>query len=82
MQKEVYYPGIEGPILVAEDGTSVVYNGKSLHLSLIKAKSSRYGFYQVSVGGKSLYLHKLVAFAFVPNPKPVSYKLLLSYNFV
>ncbi len=80
MAKLLNYPGIKEPIQISEDGKKIVFNGREVHQSLVKPKGSEYGFYQVSISGKPLYVHRLVALAYVHNPKPVSYKMVFHKN--
>ncbi|MCW3785882.1 HNH endonuclease [Plebeiibacterium sediminum] len=80
--KTIKYPGVKDEIKISEDGSLVEYNGTALHQSLIKSPKSRHGYYQVSIKGVVMYVHRLVALAFVPNPKPVSYKMVLHKNCV
>lgn len=75
--KEIGIPSVKEKIQISEDGNQVVYKGKKVHLSLVKHKNHRNGFYQVSIEGKRLYVHHLVAEAFVPNTHPIAYKLVL-----
>ncbi|TRX72232.1 HNH endonuclease [Carboxylicivirga sp. M1479] len=67
--------GVRGEVSVSENG-EVRYNQELKHQSLIKDKSHRYGYMQVSIEGQRLYVHRLVAQAFVRNPKPVSNKMV------
>ncbi len=80
--KNIRYPGVKDEIKVSEDGSLIEYNGVPLHQSLIKSPKSRHGYYQVSIKGVVMYVHRLVALAFVPNPKPVSFKMVLHKNCV
>ncbi len=74
--------GISQDVEISKDGKQVIYKGKEVHQSLVKAQNSRNGFYQVSIESKILYVHRLVAQAFIRNPKPVSYKMVLHKNCV
>jgi len=75
--KEVKIPSIKEKITVREDGKEIIYKGKSVHLILIKGKNHSKGFYMVSIESKRIYVHKLVAEAFVPNIRPLSNKMIL-----
>ena len=75
--RDIKIPSIKEKITVREDGKEIVYKGKSVHLSLIKNKHHRNGYHQVSIEGKRIYVHRLVAEAFVANTKPVSNKMIL-----
>ena len=74
-KKPVEIIGVKGTILVSEDG-KVFINGKEKRRTLIKGKNHRFGYYQVSIENKRMYVHKLVAQAFVTNPMPVSNKMV------
>lgn len=75
--KSVRVPGIKGEILVREDGNEILHNEKSVHFNLVKSKTRRSGYYQVSIEGKRMYVQRLVALAFVLNKQPVSFKYIL-----
>ncbi len=75
--KTAKIPSISMDILVREDGKEIVYNGKKVHLSLIKNKNHSKGYHQVCIEGVRVYVHRLVAEAFVHNPSPLSYKMIL-----
>ncbi|TLX75218.1 hypothetical protein E9993_09965 [Labilibacter sediminis] len=80
--KKIAYLGLSEPINVSEDGKVIEYKEKVINQTLIKAKTNRHGFYQVYIEGKVIYVHRLVAMAFVHNPKPISYKMVLHKNCV
>jgi len=80
--KKIKYPGVSELVSVSEDGKVIEYKGSVIHQSLIKSNSNRNGFYQISIEGKPIYVHRLVALAFVHNPKPISYKMVLHKNCV
>ena len=80
--RQIKIKGIKGVVEVSEDGKEILHNKKKLHQSLVKSKSSTHGFYQVSCEGKRIYAHHIVALAYVNNPKPVSYKMVLHQNCV
>jgi len=73
--KPIQIIGIKNPIMVSKDGR-IFYQEKEKHQTLVKGKNHRFGYYQVSVQNKRMYVHKLVAQAFVKNPKPVSNKMV------
>ncbi len=73
--KAIQIIGIKAPVFVSEEG-KVYYNEKEKHQTLIKGKNHKHGYYQVSIENKRMYVHKLVAQAFVPNNKPVSNKIV------
>ena len=75
--KEVRIQGVKELIRISEDGHELYYKGKKVHQSLIKTKQHRHGYHQVSIEGNRIYVHRIVAEAFVPNTHPVSYKMIL-----
>ncbi|WP_068471758.1 helix-turn-helix domain-containing protein [Saccharicrinis aurantiacus] len=80
--KKIKVNGISQEIEVSMDGKHIIYKDKEVHQSLVKPNNSRNGFYQVSIESKILYVHRLVAQAFIRNEKPVSYKMVLHINCV
>lgn len=80
--RKVKFTGIKDEISVSRDGKDIKYQGKTVHQSLIKSGKQKHGFYQVCISGKPIYVHHLVAHAFVHNPKPLSYKMILHKNCV
>lgn len=79
--KNLQLPGLDGELLINEDGTEIIWqeNGqqKVLKQYLIKAPNHAHGFHQIYVKHKKAYVHHLVAQAYVHNPKPISYKMVL-----
>ncbi len=65
-------PGLRD-VQVNGDGTSVLMDGKELHLTTM----GKIKYLQATVRGKSYYVHRLVAMAFVSNISPVSKKLVV-----
>lgn len=78
--RKIKFNGIKDEIDVSKDGKDIKYQEKSLHQSLIKSNKQKHGFYQVCISGKPIYVHHLVALAYVHNPKPISYKMILHKN--
>lgn len=78
--KNVFVLGLKDDVKVEKTGQKVFYKDKLVHQSLVKAKNHKHGYYQISVGGKRIYVHRLVAEAFVRNPKPISYKFVIHIN--
>ncbi len=66
-----------GWLHINQDGTIIIYNHKHVNTHLIKQKRHTHGFLAVSIKNKSHYVHKLVAEAWVHNPKPISWKTVL-----
>jgi transposase len=77
MFKEVSLKGVKGMVKVNEDGSQVYYNDKLLNQYTIKSASHTKGYYCCSIENKQFYTHRIVAEAYVQNPKPISYKLVI-----
>lgn len=75
--RKVKIQAVKEKISVREDGGEIIYKGKTIHQSLIKNKNKQKGYYQVSIEGERIYVHRIVAEAFVSNTHPVSYKMIL-----
>lgn len=78
--KEVKIKGIPQPLQVNESGTKLLYDGKQVRIHFIKPKRHRNGYYVAHVKDKLLYMHRIVAEAFLVNKKPVAYKWVLHKN--
>lgn len=77
MLKEIKIIGISHPIKINEDGTEIWYKDKQLKPFIIKTKKHKKGYYQCSIENKGIYIHRLVAMAFIRNPRPIVYKMVL-----
>ena len=78
--KEVKIKGISQPLKVNESGTKLLHEGKQVRIHFIKPKRHRNGYYVAHVKDKLLYMHRVVAEAFLVNKKPVAYKWVLHKN--
>jgi transposase-like protein len=78
--KEVRIKGFPKPLKVNEDGTKLEYDGKSIKINFIKPKRHRTGYYVAHLKDKLLYMHRIVAEAYLVNKKPVAYKWVLHKN--
>ena len=67
--KKVNYPGIAYPITVNNDGSEIIYQGQLVNQFLVKGKRHRRGHYAVCIEGTQIYRSRLVAMAWVPNPR-------------
>jgi len=77
MVKKASIKGIKGKIKVNEDGTEVYYNDKLINQYKLKTREGSSGYWCCSIENKQLYVHKIVAEAFVKNSKPLTYKLVM-----
>lgn len=72
--KDVTIVGLQSPVQISEDGELVVYEGKTMHQSTLWNKKKNNANKQVCIKNIKIYVHKLVAMAFVANPRPVAFK--------
>jgi hypothetical protein len=77
MLKEVSLKGVKGTVKVNEDGSEINYNDKLTNQYTIKSATHSKGYFCCSIENKQFYTHRIVAQAFVQNPKPISYKLVI-----
>lgn len=77
MLKEVNLKGVKGIVTVSPDGSQIFLNDKLINQYMIKSASHSKGYYCCSIENKQFYTHRVVAEAFVQNPKPISYKLVI-----
>ncbi len=80
MLKEVTLKSIKGVVKINEDGTQIYHNGKKINQYIIKSATHTKGYYCCSIENKQFYTHRIIAEAFVQNPKPISYKLVIHVN--
>ncbi len=78
--RKIKLKGIPEPIEVSENGSEIIYKGKKINFHKIKSEKHKNGFYACSVAGKSIYVHRIVAEAYVENPRPIVYKMVLHKN--
>lgn len=78
--KEVRIKGIPEPLMVNENGTKLIYQGKVVKINFIKPRRHRNGYYVAHLHNKLLYIHRIVAEAYLINKKPVAYKWVLHKN--
>lgn len=77
MLKEVNLKGVKGVVTINSDGTEIYLNDKAVNRYMIKSVSHSKGYHCCSIENKQFYIHRIVAEAFVNNPKPISYKLVI-----
>lgn len=75
--KEVKLKGVKNLVAVNEDGTDIQYNNKTVNQHIIKTSKNSKGYKAVSIAGKSFYVHRIVAEAFVFNKRPIACKYVL-----
>lgn len=61
---------------INENGSEILSNGKLLNQYIIKGIRHLNGFKAVTLLNQSVYVHQLVARAYVYNPRPVSFKIV------
>ena len=75
--KEVKLKGVTGFVEVNDDGTIIRYLGKELSQHIIKTTKNSAGYKAVSIHGKSFYIHRIVAEAYIFNKHPIANKYVL-----
>lgn len=75
--KQVKLKGVKDLVEVNEDGTFIKFKGKEVNQHLIKTSKNSKGYKAVSIAGKSFYVHRVVAEAFVYNERPIASKYVL-----
>ncbi len=78
--KQVKLKGVNDIIEVNEDGTILKYQGKEVNQHVIKTSKHNAGYKAVSINGKSFYVHRIVAEAYVHNDRPIANKYVLHLN--
>ena len=78
--KEVKLKGVTDPVEVSEDGTIVRFHGKEVNQHIIKTSKNSSGYKAVSIQGKSFYVHRVVAEAYIFNKHPIAKKYVLHKN--
>jgi len=78
--KNTKLKGVSGLVEVNEDGSIVKFNNKVLKQHCIKGARNSQGYNAVSIKGRSFYVHRIVAMAFIPNRKPITHKYVLHIN--
>ena len=78
--KEVKIKGFPKPFYVDEDGKKIVYEGKLLGIKLLKPKRHKNGYHVVYLKNEMLYVHRIIAEAYLVNPKPVAFKWVYHKN--
>lgn len=77
MLKEVNLKGVKGKVTVSSEGDKIFLNDKAINQYMIKSATHSKGYYCCSIENKQFYIHRIVAEAFIQNPKPISYKLVI-----
>lgn len=78
--KKLKLKGVPEAVEINEDGSVIIYKEKELKRHLIKSEKHSKGYYACSINGKSFYVHRIVAEAYVVNTKPLQYKLVFHKN--
>ena len=78
--KQVKLKGVKELVEVNEDGTIIKYLDKTINQHLIKTSKNSKGYKAVSIKGKSFYVHRIVAEAFILNTRPIACKYVLHIN--
>lgn len=75
--REVKLKGVSFPVEVNDEGTVVRCQGKIITQHLVKTSKTSRGFKACSILGKSFYVHRIVAEAFIINKRPIACKFVL-----
>ncbi len=78
--KKVRLKGVPESIEVNEDGTIIKYLGKTRPIYLLKSAKRKKGYYICRIAGKNFYVHHIVAEAYVPNKRPLVFKMVIHKN--
>lgn len=78
--KQIKLKGVSDTVEVNEDGTSIKFQGKEVNQHEIRNTKHDSGYKAVSIEGKSFYVHRIVAEAFIYNKHPISNKYVLHLN--
>jgi hypothetical protein len=72
--------GIPGNVEVNKDGTVVMHGGKKCQIYLLTPAAKKKGYYSCRIAGKLRYVHRIVAEAFVHNPRPLVNRMVIHIN--
>lgn len=75
--RKIKLKGVVEPVEVNEDGSIIIYKGKQLSTFLIKSTNGPHAYKACHIRKKNFYVHRIVAEAYVYNPKPVSNKFVM-----
>ena len=78
--RKVKLKGISEPVEVNKDGTKIKYKGSIRPIYLLKSSKKKKGYYTCRISGKQVYVHHIVAEAYVPNTRPLIYKIIVHKN--
>lgn len=78
--RTVRLKGVPGSVEVNKDGTVIRYEGKKCRSFLLTAARKKKGYYSCRIAGKLRYVHRIVAEAYVHNPRPLVNKMVIHIN--
>jgi hypothetical protein len=78
--RTVRLKGIPGTVEVNKDGTSIRHEGVDCPVYLLTPSGKKQGYYSCRIAGKLRYVHRIVAEAFVHNPRPLVNKMVIHIN--
>jgi hypothetical protein len=78
--RTVRLKGIPEPVEVNKDGTVIKYEGEKCQIYLLTATGKKKGYYSCRIAGKLRYVHRVVAEAYVHNPRPLVNKMVIHKN--
>ena len=78
--KTIRLKGLPEPVEVNKDGTVIKYEGKKCPVYLLHAANKKKSYYSSRILGRLYYVHRVVAEAYVHNPRPLVNKMVIHKN--
>jgi hypothetical protein len=78
--RTVRLKGIPGTVEVNKDGTVIRHEGEKCQIYLLTPAGKKKGYYSCRIAGRLRYVHRIVAEAFVHNPRPLVNKMVIHIN--
>ncbi|MBI9069528.1 MAG: helix-turn-helix domain-containing protein [Salinivirgaceae bacterium] len=75
--KQVKLKGVPDIVEVNEDGSIIKYKGKVVSTYSVHSTKGPHAYKACHIGKKNFYVHRIIAEAYVKNPKPVSNKFVM-----
>jgi len=72
--------GIPGIVEINKDGTVIRHEGEKCPIYLLTPTGKKHGYYLCRITGKLRYVHRIVAEAYVHNPRPLVNKMVIHIN--
>jgi len=78
--KTIRLKGLPEPVDVNKDGTAIIHEGKKCQIYFLHAANKKKGYYSCRIKGRLYYVHRIVAEAYVHNPRPLVNKMVIHKN--